>query len=155
MAEPTVERAYEQPLFRFWRSLSPEGKAAFAAACQRATGTTTAKYLQQMMAQAVPNPTLRLALAIESESLRLYRQGVAKAPPVVLTELLIGRIMTKLVKDHTTGEVFAMLPDGKLVRRRLDKEGRIVMLDDDGQPFAIENSFPTKKELSGLGAVNA
>ena len=130
-----VTQMYEPPLLRFLRMLDGDEKEAFA----KAVGTTY-YYIFQLVGQAEPNPTLKLALAIEAETHRLGRQlGIE---PVSLSDLLIGRIKTKQAKDHTTGEVFALLPNGDLVLRRLDKQGRIVLVDGDGRILGIEDSNP-------------
>lgn len=130
-----TNQQFEPPLLRFLRALDPDAKEAFAAA----VGTTLA-YLQQMCLQAAPNPALRLALAIEAESHRLSRQlGI---DPLTLQDLLVGRIRAKHVKDHTTGEVFTMLPDGKMARRRVDAHGRIVLLNDKGAVIDVEEARP-------------
>jgi len=125
----------EPPLLRFLRALDSDEKEAFAAACG-----TTLLYLQQMVGNPAPNPTLKLAFAIESESHRFGR--IHGIPGVSLQDLLIGRIKTKQTRDHTTGELFTLMPNGELVRRRVDKQGRIVLIDQHGDVIAVEETYP-------------
>jgi len=127
---------YEPPLLRFMRALDPDEKEAFA----EAVGTSL-QYLHQMVGQPAPNPNLRLALAIVEESQRIYRKrGI---DPLTLSDLLVGRIKAQNMKDHTTGESFALLPSGELARRRLDMTGRIVLINAAGEVIAEEDSYPS------------
>lgn len=71
------------PLLAFLRSLTPEQREAFAAH----VGTTTG-YLYQIAAQQKPNPRLRLALAIVSETKRIAPR--LKTPVLSLEDLPIG-----------------------------------------------------------------
>lgn len=71
------------PLLRFLRALTPEQREAFASAC----GTTTG-YLYQLAAQTLPNPRLRLALAMCEQSRRIARKVHTHA--LTLDDLLVG-----------------------------------------------------------------
>lgn len=132
----THAQSTEPPLLRFIRALSADEREAFAE-----TVGTTVGYINQLVGHPAPNPSLKLALAIEAESHRLSRQ-ITGLTPLSLPDLLVGRIKTKRIKDHTTGEVFALLPNGELVRRRLDKLGRVVLIDAKGRVIDVEESRP-------------
>jgi hypothetical protein len=143
MPTPTPTQMYEPPLLRFLREIGGDGKESFA----KAVGTTV-PYLHQMIGQAAPNPGLILSLAIEAESHRLHRQtGVT---PLTLPDLLVGRIKAQQVKDHTTGEPFTLLPNGEMARRRIDGQGRVVLVDDRGRVVAVEDSFPGASTLKRI-----
>ena len=116
------------------------------------------QYLHQMIGQAAPNPALKLALALEAESHRLARQGLVDAPPLTLPDLLVGRLKVSHVKDHTTGELFTLLPSGEMVRRRIDGQNRVVLIDAKGRVIAVEDSHPgpsTLKKIPLLETVDA
>lgn len=130
-----VAQMYEPPLLRFMRALDPDAKEAFAE-----SAGTSLQYLHQMIGQTAPNPNLKMALAIVAESQRIYRKS--GIDPLTLEDLLVGRIKVQSVKDHTTGEAFTLLENGKLARRRIDKQGRIVLIDDHGGVIAVEDSHP-------------
>lgn len=127
---------FEPPLLRFLRALDLDEKEAFAAAVG-----TSLQYLQQMVGQPAPNPALRLAMAMEAESHRLGR--LLGTDPLSLPDLLIGRVKAKHVLDHTTGEAFTMLPNGEMARRRVDGQGRIVLLNAKGDIVDVEEARPS------------
>lgn len=144
---PSPNQMFEPPLLRFMRALNQDEKEQFA----EAIGTTV-QYVHQMSTQPRPNPNLTMALAIEAESHRLSRQlGIE---PLTLADLLVGRIMAKHVQDHTTGEVFTLLPSGEMARRRIDKKSRVVLIDARGRVIAVEDSnpgLPTLRKVLPLG----
>lgn len=140
----TPTQSTEPPLLRFIRALSSDEREAFAAA----VGTTVG-YLNQLVGLPAPNPNLRMALAIEAESHRLSRQ-IHGLVPLSLQDLLVGRIKTTRVKDHTTGEAFTLLPTGEMVRRRLDREGRVVLVNAKGQVIDVEESNPGPITMKGV-----
>lgn len=71
------------PLLRFLRALTVEQQTAFA----ESVGTTRV-YLYQLAAQPSPNPRLKLAMALVTESKRLGKK-VMQAP-LTLEDLLVG-----------------------------------------------------------------
>ncbi len=71
------------PLLRFLRALTVEQQHAFAAD----VGTTRV-YLYQIAAQPVPNPRLRLAMLLVSESKKWGKKVMAA--PLSFEDLLVG-----------------------------------------------------------------
>jgi hypothetical protein len=71
------------PLLGLLRALEPEQRQAFA----QAVGTTVV-YLYQLAAQPLPNPRLRLALAICEESKKYAEKRMT--PVLTLDDLLVG-----------------------------------------------------------------
>lgn len=71
------------PLLGFLRALNVEQQTLFA----DAVGTTRV-YLYQLAGQPHPNPRLRLALAIVSESKRIAKRHMTRA--LALEDLLVG-----------------------------------------------------------------
>lgn len=71
------------PLLRFLRALDADQRKAFAAA----VGTTDG-YLYQLAAAVAPNPRLRLAMLLVSESKKLSKKVMAA--PLTFDDLLIG-----------------------------------------------------------------
>ena len=134
---------FEPPLLRFLRALDPDEKEAFA----EVVGTSLL-YLQQMAGQPSPNPALRLAMAMEAESHRLAR--LLGTDALSLPDLLIGRIKAKHVLDHTTGETFTMLSNGEMARRRVDSQGRIVLLNAKGSVVDVEEARPSPASVKKL-----
>ena len=71
------------PLLRFLRALTVEQQTLFA----ESVGTTRV-YLYQLAAQPAPNPRLRLAMALVTESKKVGKK-VMQAP-LTLEDLLVG-----------------------------------------------------------------
>lgn len=138
ISEMPLLQAIEPPISRFLSELPMEERKAFA----ERVGTTL-NYLSQLPTD--PNPSLRLAVLIERESARIARsKGI---DPVSIEELLVRRTPIRQNKDSETGEVFTVLPTGVLMRRRVDKLGRIVLVDEQGKVHAVEISKPSKYQL--------
>lgn len=138
IAEMPLIEAIEPPISRFLSELSMPERKAFAARVG-----TTLNYLSQLPKD--PNPSLRLATLIEKESSRIAREK--NIEPVSIEQLLVRRTPVQHVSDAKTGEVHVVMPNGTVMQRRVDKMGRIVLVNSKGEVMAVEIAKPSLYQL--------
>lgn len=80
------------------------------------------------------------------ESLTPHK-GEKNIEPVSIEQLLVRRTPVQHVSDAKTGEVHVVMPNGTVMQRRVDKMGRIVLVNSKGEVMAVEIAKPSPYQL--------